>query len=117
MSFELKPSFRAERDPNLIASVDLGSNSFRMVIAQIIETPSGYQLRPVDTLRDSIKLAAGLDSEKKLDADAFARGINSIKRFGERLKTFHRCRFGQLRPILYASQEMPQSLLLKPNWP
>ena len=53
-----------ESDPKLIASVDLGSNSFRMVIAQIVEMPSGFQLRPVDTLRDSIKLAAGLDRHK-----------------------------------------------------
>jgi exopolyphosphatase/guanosine-5'-triphosphate,3'-diphosphate pyrophosphatase len=41
-------------------------------------------LRPVDTLRDPIKLAAGLDSDKNLDTDAFARGLNSIRRFGER---------------------------------
>ena len=55
----------------LLAAIDLGSNSFRMVVAQILETPSGYQLRPVDTLRDSIKLAAGLDNEKNLDSEAY----------------------------------------------
>ena len=88
MAFELKPSQNAQSEPKLIASVDLGSNSFRMVVAQIVETPSGFQLRPVDTLRDSIKLAAGLDHEKNLDAEAFSRGINSIKRFGERLRNF-----------------------------
>ena len=77
-----------ESDPKLIASVDLGSNSFRMVIAQIVETPSGFQLRPVDTLRDSIKLAAGLDRHKNLDTQAFARGLSSIRRFGERLRNF-----------------------------
>ncbi|SMC52608.1 Ppx/GppA phosphatase family protein [Polynucleobacter kasalickyi] len=88
MAFELKSSQKADTEPKLIASVDLGSNSFRMVIAQIVETPSGYQLRPVDTLRDSIKLAAGLDSEKNLDAEAVTRGLNSIRRFGERLRNF-----------------------------
>ena len=88
MVFELKSSQKADTEPKLIASVDLGSNSFRMVIAQIVETPSGYQLRPVDTLRDSIKLAAGLDSEKNLDAEAVTRGLNSIRRFGERLRNF-----------------------------
>ena len=77
-----------ESDPKLIASVDLGSNSFRMVIAQIVETPSGFQLRPVDTLRDSIKLAAGLDRHKNLDTQAFARGLSSIRRFGESLRNF-----------------------------
>lgn len=88
MAFELKPSINNETEPKLIASVDLGSNSFRMVIAQIVETPSGFQLRPVDTLRDPIKLAAGLDNEKNLDAESFNRGINSIRRFGERLRNF-----------------------------
>ena len=88
MTFELQSSNKNDSDPKLIASVDLGSNSFRMVVAQIIETASGYQLRPVDTLRDPIKLAAGLDGEKNLDADAFARGLNSIRRFGERLRSF-----------------------------
>ncbi len=78
----------SEPESKLIASVDLGSNSFRMVIAEIVETPSGFQLRPVDTLRDPIKLAAGLDSDKNLDTDAFARGLNSIRRFGERLRHF-----------------------------
>lgn len=88
MSFELQSINVKESEPRLIASVDLGSNSFRMVVAQILETPSGYQLRPVDTLRDPIKLAAGLDNDKNLDADAFARGLSSIRRFGERLRSF-----------------------------
>lgn len=77
-----------EFDNNLIAAVDLGSNSFRMVIAQIVETQSGVQLRPVDTLRESVKLAAGLNSEKFLDADTMARGLAAIRRFGERLRFF-----------------------------
>ncbi len=88
MAFELQSSNKNDSETKLIASVDLGSNSFRMVVAQIIETPSGYQLRPVDTLRDPIKLAAGLNSEKNLDADAIARGLSSIRRFGERLRSF-----------------------------
>ena len=77
-----------QSDSNLIASVDLGSNSFRMVIAQIVETQSGVQLRPIDTLRESVKLAAGLQADKTLDEDAFSRGIAAIRRFGERLRSF-----------------------------
>ena len=81
-------SLSPDHENNLIASVDLGSNSFRMVIAQIIETTSGVQLRPVDTLRESVKLAAGLTSSKELDAESFERGIAAIRRFGERLRNF-----------------------------
>jgi exopolyphosphatase/guanosine-5'-triphosphate,3'-diphosphate pyrophosphatase len=75
MTIERPMTLKNESEPKLIASVDLGSNSFRMVVAQIVETPSGFQLRPVDTLRDPIKLAAGLDADKNLDAQAFARGL------------------------------------------
>jgi len=88
MTIERPMTLKNESEPKLIASVDLGSNSFRMVVAQIVETPSGFQLRPVDTLRDPIKLAAGLDADKNLDAQAFARGLSSIRRFGERLRSF-----------------------------
>ena len=77
-----------QSDSNLIASVDLGSNSFRMVIAQIVETQSGVQLRPIDTLRESVKLAAGLQADKTLDELACSRGISAIRRFGERLRSF-----------------------------
>jgi exopolyphosphatase/guanosine-5'-triphosphate,3'-diphosphate pyrophosphatase len=73
---------------NLIASVDLGSNSFRMVIAQIVQTQSGVQLRPIDTLRESVKLAAGLKSDKFLDEQTIAKGLAAIHRFGERLRFF-----------------------------
>jgi exopolyphosphatase/guanosine-5'-triphosphate,3'-diphosphate pyrophosphatase len=75
-------------DRNIVASVDLGSNSFRMVIAQILETRSGLQLKPIDTLREPVKLAAGLDSDKKLDKESFVRGLDAIRRFGERLRSF-----------------------------
>ncbi len=73
---------------NLIASVDLGSNSFRMVIAKIVQTQSGVQLRPIDTLRESVKLAAGLKSDKYLDEQSIERGLAAIRRFGERLRFF-----------------------------
>ena len=59
-----------------------------MVIAQILETRSGLQLKPIDTLREPVKLAAGLDSDKKLDKESFVRGLDAIRRFGERLRSF-----------------------------
>jgi exopolyphosphatase/guanosine-5'-triphosphate,3'-diphosphate pyrophosphatase len=77
-----------EFDSKLIASVDLGSNSFRMVIAQIVETQSGVQLRQLDTLRESVKLAAGLNADKFLDTESMTRGLAAIRRFGERLRFF-----------------------------
>ena len=72
----------------LVAAVDLGSNSFRMLVAQVVKTPSGTQLRPIDTLRESVRLAAGLTDNKLLGNDAYQRGITAIRRFGERIRGF-----------------------------
>ena len=71
-----------------VAAVDLGSNSFRMLVAQVVKTPSGTQLRPIDTLRESVRLAAGLTDNKLLGNDAYQRGIAAIRRFGERIRGF-----------------------------
>ncbi|MEY2706386.1 MAG: hypothetical protein RI905_135, partial [Pseudomonadota bacterium] len=79
------------KDPSkehLVAAVDLGSNSFRMVIARVIQSASGTQLQPIDTLRESVRLAAGLNEDKKLDQKSIARGLAAIHRFGDRLKNF-----------------------------
>lgn len=73
---------------DLVAAVDLGSNSFRMLVAQAINTPSGTQLRPIDTLRETVRLAAGLTENKLLGNDAYQRGLIAIRRFGERIRGF-----------------------------
>ncbi len=78
----------ASTSGDLVAAVDLGSNSFRMLVAQAVNTPSGMQLRPIDTLRDSVRLAAGLTENKLLGNDAYQRGLTSIRRFGERIRGF-----------------------------
>ena len=74
---------------DLVAAVDLGSNSFRMLVAQAVNTTSGTQLRPVDTLRESVRLAAGLTENKILGNDAYQRGLTAIRRFGERIRGFN----------------------------
>ena len=73
---------------DLVAAVDLGSNSFRMLVAQVVHTPSGTQLRPIDTLRESVRLAAGLTDNKLLGHDAYQRGLITVRRFGERIRGF-----------------------------
>ena len=80
--------FSAKQSSDLVAAVDLGSNSFRMLVAQVVKTPSGTQLRPIDTLRESVRLAAGLTDSKLLGNDAYQRGISALHRFGERIRGF-----------------------------
>lgn len=49
---------------------------------------SGSQVYTVDTLRDPVRLASGLDKSKRLSRDAFERGLATLERFGERLRGF-----------------------------
>src|SRR4051812_22011662 len=69
-----------------LAAVDLGSNSFHCQIARVV----GDQIYPLDSLRDAVRLAAGLDADKLLDAPAQERALACLQRFGERLRGFDR---------------------------
>ncbi len=75
-------------DAPLLAAVDLGSNSFRLVIGRVESTPLGDQIRPIDQLKETVRLAAGLGAGNTLSEAAQARAIEALRRFGERLRTF-----------------------------
>ncbi len=68
----------------LIAAIDLGSNSFRLQVGRIVND----QIYPLDGLKESVRLAAGLGADKLLDEAAQLRGINALRRFNERLSGF-----------------------------
>lgn len=68
----------------LIAAVDLGSNSFRLQVGRVV----GNQIYPLDSLKDSVRLAAGLKADKQLDTASQTRGLEAIARYGERLRGF-----------------------------
>lgn len=68
--------------PKIIATIDLGSNSFHMIVA---ETRQG-QLIILDRLRESIRLGAGLDKKKNLTEDAQQRALECLERFGQRVR-------------------------------
>ena len=72
----------------MLAAVDLGSNSFRLLIGRVETTPLGVQILTLDTLKESVRLAAGLDPAGLLDAPARQRGLDALYRFGERLRSF-----------------------------
>lgn len=65
-----------------IAAVDLGSNSFRLQLARVTD---GHLLFH-DSLRETVRLGAGLDEKNNLSAEAQQRAIDCLKRFGERLR-------------------------------
>ena len=68
----------------LIAAVDLGSNSFRLQVGRVV----GNQIDPLDGLKESVRLAAGLRADKTLDGASQLRGLAALSRFGERLRGF-----------------------------
>jgi exopolyphosphatase / guanosine-5'-triphosphate,3'-diphosphate pyrophosphatase len=78
-----------QKTPHLLAAVDLGSNSFRLIVGRVEETPAGTQIYQVDALREPVRLAAGLTRDKVLDRQSQTRGWEALKRFGERLRDFH----------------------------
>ncbi|KND54558.1 Exopolyphosphatase [Candidatus Paraburkholderia kirkii] len=75
--------------PHLLAAVDLGSNSFRLIVGRVEETPAGSQIYQVDALREPVRLGGGLSKDKMLDRASQVRGWDVLKRFGERLRDFH----------------------------
>src|SRR4029079_5482925 len=64
------------------AAVDLGSNSFHMVVARLVQD----QLHIIDRLRERVALASGLDDKKRLSEEAQARALACIERFGGRVR-------------------------------
>lgn len=68
-------------DNSLYAAVDLGSNSFHMVIAHLSEG----RFRIVDRIKERVRLAEGMDEQKRMSPEAMARGLACLSLFAERL--------------------------------
>ncbi|MEZ5476470.1 MAG: exopolyphosphatase [Thiolinea sp.] len=68
-----------------IAAVDLGSNSFHMIIAAI--DAQGH-IQILDKLRESVRLRGGLDRDKNLTPEVRQRALDCLQRFGERIRAF-----------------------------
>jgi exopolyphosphatase / guanosine-5'-triphosphate,3'-diphosphate pyrophosphatase len=68
--------------PDVLAAVDLGSNSFHMVVARYTHG----QLVILDRLREMVRLGAGLEADGRLNKDVSARALACLERFGQRLR-------------------------------
>lgn len=69
-------------DDGILAAIDLGSNSFHMIIARLRD--GHFQV--VDKLREMVQLRAGLDENDRLSPESQERAIACLQRFGERIK-------------------------------
>jgi len=65
-----------------LAAVDLGSNSFHLQIGRVVDG----QIYALDSLREVVRLGAGLTEEKRLDRASQARALEALRKFGERLR-------------------------------
>lgn len=70
--------------PEEFAAVDLGSNSFHMVIARVVDGA----MQIIGRLKQRVHLADGLDSNNMLSEEAMERGLNCLSLFAERLQGF-----------------------------
>ena len=66
----------------LYAVIDLGSNSFHMLISRLVAD----SVQTVDKVKRKVRLAAGLDAQNQLDDAVISRGLECLSFFAERLQ-------------------------------
>ena len=96
------------RDGDLLAAVDLGSNSFHMVVAQYLLG----QLRVVDRLREQVRLAEGLDGRGGLSAEVRTRAFECLSRFGQRIRDIPPQQIRAIATNTVRRLSAPQSFLM-----
>ena len=68
-------------DNELMAAIDLGSNSFHLAIARL----DHGEVRKLASMSEKVQLAAGLDGDNYLSEEAQQRGLDCLARFVGRL--------------------------------
>ncbi|MFZ5657647.1 MAG: exopolyphosphatase [Pseudomonadota bacterium] len=96
------------RDGDLLAAVDIGSNSFHMVVASYVLG----QLRIVDRIKETVRLAEGLDARGGLDATVRDRALECLARFGQRLRDIPPQRVRAIATNTVRRLAMPQGFLM-----
>ena len=81
---ESPPPTPSEPQHETVAAVDLGSNSFHMIVARI---DNGH-MQVVDRLKEMVRLGEGLTENKLLDPEVAERALACLGRFGQRLREF-----------------------------
>ncbi len=100
-----RPRFK---DGDLLAAVDLGSNSFHMVVARYVLG----QLRVIDRLRETVRLAEGLNERRSLEPHVTQRALDTLDRFGQRLRALPLERVRAIATSTVRQLDNPQSFLV-----
>ena len=70
-----------------IAAIDLGSNSFHIVVAEI--NPESQSFRVLDRLRETVRLGTFHEPKNELTANDMKRGFETLKRFKKLAEGHH----------------------------
>jgi exopolyphosphatase/guanosine-5'-triphosphate,3'-diphosphate pyrophosphatase len=68
--------------PQTVAAIDLGSNSFHMIVARIDDD----HIRVIDRLKEMVRLGEGLTDNKYMRPEVAERALACLERFGQRLR-------------------------------
>ncbi len=68
------------------AAVDLGSNSFHMIVASYTD----QRLQIIDRIKKMIQLASGLDENDNLTEESMLRALECLEEFGQRIREIPR---------------------------
>ncbi len=70
------------QQPEIVAAIDLGSNSFHMIVARLDESGT---LSIIDRIRESVRLGGGLTPQGTLDDEVQHRALECLERFAQRV--------------------------------
>jgi len=64
------------------AAIDLGSNSFHIIVAHYTDG----RLQIIDRIKEMVRLASGLNEDLELSEESMQKALACLQRFGERIK-------------------------------
>ena len=68
-----------------LATIDLGSNNFRLLIAKIDD--SGL-IQPIDQMKETVRLMSGFDENNNFTKEIQLKALHTLNKFGDRLVGF-----------------------------
>jgi exopolyphosphatase/guanosine-5'-triphosphate,3'-diphosphate pyrophosphatase len=74
--------FFSKQPFDTVAAIDLGSNSFHMIVARLRDG----DIEVIDQLREMVRLGGGLDEQDNLDPKVQDRALACLERFGQRVR-------------------------------
>lgn len=72
-----------DQQEDMVAAIDLGSNSFHMIVARM-DGQGGFTM--LDKIKEMVRLRGGLDDKGHLNEDKQREALACLHRFGERIK-------------------------------